>query len=289
MNTSVGLILFMMSFGFAQENLTQEEKEDEIIDFSHIKSVLKSDGLDNTRDEKKKIVAKIKKEKKKIKMAKYDYPVEEDFWRVISELWLIKNAQILRWDFPKPDYGIKTAFRNLLEKYGHYNIDFKVLILNTPLISHFGLPAGKNSYIFLLSLPFMRGPDLTKVDISLLLLEDFFRLRRNQLIDNLNFDKKIIGGNFKQDGFSKDLFTPLLKQITQVVMKKGFTFEQQFLVTKDMDSLLKGSPSLWNTYFKLHSKIDGFIKTDILFKNYLKIYPSPELQIKWLSPKKKVI
>lgn len=279
----------ILSFSLQGEDLTQEEKEDEIIDYSNIKSVLKSDGLEKSRDKKQNIVRKIKKEKKVIQKSRYDYPTKEDFWWIMTELWLIKNAQILRWDFPKPEYGIKSAFKNLLEQYGYYNVKFKIIIVNTPAISHYGLPAGKDSYIFILSLPFMRGLDLTKVDISLLLLENFFRLKRDQFKNNLKFDKSIIGNNFEVGGFSKELFTPLLKQYSQRILKVGYTFEQQFLVTKDMDLLLKGTPALWSAYFKLYNKIDRFIKSDALFKNYLKIYPSPELQIKWLSPKKKVI
>lgn len=283
------IVLLTLSYSFSQEQLTQEEKENEIIDYSNIKKVLKNDGLEEVQEKRIETVKKIKKEKKKLIQKRYDYPSDDDFWKIITEMWLVKNAQILRWDFPKPEYGIKDAFERLLEQYGYYNIKFKVLIVNTPVISHFGLPAGKDDFIFILSLPFMRSLDLTKVDISLLLLEDFFRLRKKQFISNLKFDQKIIGGNFSTETFSKDLFTKVLKLYSQQIIDDGFSFEQQFLITKEMDLLLKGSPQLWNSYFKLYNKIDRFVKSDALFKNYLKIYPSPELQLKWLSPKKKVI
>lgn len=281
-----------LNFCFSQEkkeDLTFEEKENEIIDYSNIKNVLRKDGLEDQVEKRKSLVKKIKKEKIKIQKKHYDYPDEENFWKIMSELWLVKNAQLLRWDFPKPDYGIKSAFENLLVQFGYYNIEFKILIVNNPVISHFGLPSGKDSYIFILSLPFMRGLDLTKVDISLLLLEDFFRLKLDQFKNNLKFDKKIIGSNFEKKTFSKELFTPLLKQYSELIMKNGFSFEQQFLTTKEMDKLLKSTPPLWDAYFKMYAKIDRFVKSDILFKNYLKVYPSPEFQLKWLSPEKKVI
>lgn len=284
------LTLMIMCFSsFSQELKTQEEKENEIIDYSNIQNVLKADGLKKIQQKRVETVKKIKEEKKELIKKKYNYPSVNDFWEIISEMWLVKNAQLLRWDFPKPEYGIKAAFEQTLERYGYYNINFKVLIVNTPVVSHLGLPAGKDKYIFILSLPFMRGLDLTKVDISLLLLEDFFRLKKKQFIDNLDFDKSIIGSNFGEKGFSKELFTKVLKLYSKIVLTEGFSFEQQFLITKEMDMLLKGDPSLWNIYFKLYNKIDRFVKTDALFKNYLKVYPSPELQIKWLSPKKKVI
>ena len=56
-----------------------------------------------------------------------------------------------------------------------------------------------------------------------------------------------------------------------------------------MDKILKSSPESWNSYFKLLKKIDQLVKNNLMYKNYLKIYPSPELQIEWLSPKKKVL
>ena len=114
-------------------------------------------------------------------------------------------------------------------------------------------------------------------------------MKKGYFLKNLEFDHSLVGGNFKKGGFSKLLFTETLKKISEVVFKTGFTFEQQYLVTKDVDLLLKATPSLWSVYFKLYTKIDRFIKSDALFKNYLKIFPSPELQLKWLSPKKKVI
>ena len=290
LNRRLALILFfLIQTSFSQESLTQEEKEDKIIDYSNIQKVLENDGIDHVQKRNKTTVKNIKKEKIKLKIERYNYPGEDDFWKVVSEMWLVKNAQILHWDFPKPDYGVKLAFKQLLEKYGYYNVRFNLLIVNTPIISHYALPAGKNEIIFLLSLPFIRSLDLTKVDISLLMLEDFFRIKNGYFINNINLDKDIIGGNFHKSGIKSDFFVSLLKKISQVVLVQGYNFQQQFLVTKDVDVLLKATPELWGAYYRLYTKIDRFIKSDALFKNYLKIYPSPELQLKWLSPKKKVI
>jgi len=80
-----------------------------------------------------------------------------------------------------------------------------------------------------------------------------------------------------------------LKNYSRVIFDEGFDLQQQYEITKEMDRVLKSDPALWGAYFRVINKIDRFIKSDLLYQKYLKIYPSPELQIQWLSPKKKVI
>ncbi len=269
--------------------VTFEEKENEVINYDNIKKVLQNDGLDSSASEKKSYVKQVKQERKKINKEKYNFPSKNDFWKLMSELWLVKNAQLLRWDFPRPEYGIDKAFKQLLERYGYYNYAFKILVVNTPQITHFALPAGEKESIFILSLPFMRSLDLTKVDLSLLLLEDFLRLKEEFFQDEVDFDKSLLGTNFYEKKMDKKVILKVLESYSELVFKKGFTFQQQYKITKKMDSLLKSEPQLWGAYFRLYKKIDQFIKSDMLYKNYLKVYPSPELQIQWLSPKKKVI
>lgn len=269
---------------------TMEESEKDLLNYSNIKSVLKNDGLVEEKKKKEQIVKEIKKEKQKINISRYDFPNEDDFWLQISEYWLVKNAQLLRWDFPKPEYGIDSAFKNLLENFGFYNKHYKILIVNSPKVTHLGLPAGKDRYIFVISLPFMRTMDLTKVDISLLLLEDMLRLEKDYLKNNLDQKTDFLGSNFYgKEAPKKELIMKFLGGYDEIIFSKGFNFQQQFEVTKQMDSYLKSDPALWGAYFNLLKKIDRLIKNDLLYKDYLKIYPSPELQMQWLSPKKKVI
>ena len=71
-----------------------------------------------------------------------------------------------------------SHFESFLEKMGFLRKKFKILILDTPLVTHFSLPANKNHSLFLLSLPFMRTLDLTKQEISVLLFEDFIWLKK---------------------------------------------------------------------------------------------------------------
>lgn len=292
------IFMFFIGAGYAQDkelektedkNETFEEKEQKIIDYSNIKSVLKNDGLEKQKVKREKLVKQITVERKKISKEKYFYPKEEDFWHFMSELWLVKNAQKLSWDFPKPEYGIDVAFKNLLEKFGYYNKQFKILIINSPNVVHFGLPAGKDTYIFIVSLPFIRSLDLTKVDISLILLEDFFRLEEKVFIQNLKIKTDFLGTNFHEKKMKKQLIDKILEGYSRVIYKDGFDFQQQYEITKKIDQVLKIDPNLWGAYFRLVNKIDKFIKSDLLYQNYLKIYPSPELQIQWLTPKKSVI
>jgi superfamily I DNA and/or RNA helicase len=66
---------------------------------------------------------------------------------------------------------------------------------------------------------------------------------------------------------------------------KGFSFQEQFEVTTEMDTLLKNDMKMWNTYLTLLEKIDQLTKTNALYKKYNQIYPSAELQMNWLKPK----
>jgi len=268
---------------------SQEEKEASIVDYSNIKHVLKSDGLLKHKSVKDEKLEKLKVVQKNISLSKYNYPDHNNFWSFASEYWLIKNAQILKWDFSKPEYGITIAFRKLMETMGYYKKKFKILIVNSPDITHMGLPSNPNEYILILSLPFMRTLDLTKVDLALILFEDFIRLEQGHFINNIKARKDFIGTNFAANKIDKKVIPAILKDYSNMIYKQGFSFQQQYSVTKKMDRLLKSDPIIWSAYVKLLNKINTLIKVNLLYKNYNKIFPSPELQINWLTPKKKVL
>jgi len=282
--------LFIFSLAYSQDKIKPEiVQTEEVIDYSNIQNVLKEDGLEKEAILKKKLVKKVIEEKKDIQLQKYNYPDEKSFWSFASELWLVKNAQELNWDSPRPEYGINTAFKNLLEKLGYYNKSYKIIIVDSPNITHMGLPANENESIFILSLPFMRTLDLTKVDISLLLLENFIRINNQYFIDNLIVKKDFIGKNFYEKGMDKQGITNLLNDYSNVIYKKGFNFQQQYETTKSMDRVLKSYPAIWSSYLRLLTKIDRLVKNNLLFKSYTKIYPSPEMQLQWLKPKEEVL
>jgi hypothetical protein len=275
----------------AQTEKLQDEKELEMVNFSHIKKVLQKDGLSQEAKQKVKQIKVLKKEQNNLELSRYFYPPENELWGFISEYWLVKNAQVLGWDFAKPDYGLEESFKTMMEKLGFYHKHFKILLLNSPVMVRSSLPGNDHEAILLLSVPFIRTLDLTKLEISLLLLEDFLRMEEGFFKKAVKTEKmtKLAGSNFQKEKVDPSMVQELLKNYDQQINQKGYTFQQQFEVTKKMDAYLKSNPELWNTYFKLLGKIDRFVKSNSQYKDYVRLYPSPEMQIKWLSPDEKVL
>lgn len=275
---------------FADTKL-QEEKELEVVDFKSIKKVLKEDGLTGAVDEKKMQVKALKKVQKTAEQSRTFYPGEDELWGFISEYWLVKNAQLLKWDFTKPDYGLDASFKSLLEKLGFYQKRFKILLLDTPGLVRTTLPGPKGEPIYLISVPFMRALDLSKLEISLLLLEDYFRQEAGYFKKNVATEKlkKLAGTNFQGAKPDLSMVEEVLKKYDNQVKNKGYTFQEQFEVTKKMDAYLKGTPELWNSYFRMLGKINQFVKGNAQYKEYVRLFPSPEMQQKWLSPEEKVL
>ena len=285
------LILLLNSTSlFSQTEKIQEEKELEVVNFKSIKKVLQQDGLSEAARKKEKQVLILKKAQNKVETQRFLYPSESELWGFISEYWLIKNAQLLNWDFEKPDYGLDKSFRNTMESLGFYQKKFKILLVNTPSLVRAAIP-GDNESILLMSVPFIRSLDLSKLEISLLLMEDFLRLEQGYFKKKVETEKfkTLSGSNFQGNKPDVSMVEEMLKNYSLHINQKGYTFQEQFEVTKKMDAYLKSNPELWNVYYKLLSKIDRFVKSNVQYKNYIKLYPSPEMQIKWLSPEEKVL
>lgn len=285
------LFVIIFSLGvLSQDKRFQEERENSVIDYSSIRTILKTDGLDTFQNKKTKKLKKIIKEKRKIEKQRSSYPNKDNFFSFFSRYWLAKKASLLRWDFAKPDYGIADHFKLMLEKVGLIDRKFSVLVINTPQVTHFALPSDPKEYIFIISLPFMKALDLSKEDISLILLEDMLRIDKKIFINAIDMDLSFIG---KEITVNKDKLlkqhSMLLNEYDRVIYERGFSFQEQYKITKLMDSYLKPEPVLWSAYIRLLNKINKLIKSNLLFKSYNKIYPSPQMQIKWLSPPKKVL
>ena len=268
---------------------TKIELENELVDFSSIRKELKKDGLDDFAKKFTNKVVKTKKTRMKKVRNYYRYPYKNNFWTFISELWLVQNSQILKWDFQKADYGLMKTFSEFLEKFGFYNQKIKILYINSPNISHMALPTDANEYIFLLSVPFIRTLDLSKLEISLILFEDFLRVKAGYFVKNINNKKleKVLGKSFYKKDFKKKIFADVLKSYDQIAFIKGFNFQQQFNITKLMHTYLINDMKLWNNYYRLLGKLDLLVKSNLMYHKYIKIYPSPELQLNWFKPKKK--
>ena len=264
---------------------------EEEVNFQSIKNVLKNDFLKKEVIKKKKKARRIKKEKTQQLKALFRYPGEEDFWPLFSELWLTRNIAKLKWDFKKPDYGLEKPITKLFEKFGFFEKRFKLLLLNDSNITHFSLPSKQGVSIFLISLPFIRSIDLTKREIAVMIMEDYIRLQMGYFQDYVKSKdlKKSLGGNFMGKKLNDSLLKNALKRADHFIFKKGFSFQQQFHVTKKMSALLKTDEELWNAYLSLLKKVDALVKTNNRYKDYTKIYPSPEIQMKWILPARKIL
>lgn len=285
-------MLFSSGFILADENelataTSDKEGSKEILDFNSIKDIIKKDGLEDELKKKQDETRKHLDHKKLKEMKRSNVPTEEVFWSFFSELWLVKNATLLKWDVHKPDFELEKSFASFLETQGHYEKKIKILLLDSSEVPHAALPSNDNELIFILSLPFIRTLDLSKIEISLLLFEDFIRARRGYFKNYvLTKDlKNYLGTNFTGKVFNKKLLDDNLKKYSQLLFEKGFSFQEQFEVTKEIDVLLKNDLKIWNTYLTMIGKIDNLTKNNELYKKYGQIYPSPELQLNWLKPK----
>lgn len=275
------LLLFASSL-FAQTKATEE-----LVDFSSIKDVLQKDRLDENARVKQEKNEKLRIAQERKRKARFNTPSEVDFWEIMSELWLVKNQQILKWDFQKPDFGLEETFKDFLEKQGILEKSFKILLLDSPNVTHFALPTSRNHYLFILSLPFIRTLDLSKLEISLILMEDMVRADAGLFKDHVRpTAQSLIGSNFAGTKLDTAKIKAVLKKYDEMILDKGFTFSQQFKITKHMDRTLKGNQELWGIYYRMIVKIDRLVKENSLYRNLSRIYPSPELQLNWLTPPK---
>ena len=156
------VLLFTIS-ALSQTSKLQEEKELEVVNFKSIKKVLQQDGLSQSAKMKTKQVAVLKIEQTNLEVNRFNYPKEDELWGFVSEYWLVKNAQLLGWDFEKPDYGLEASFRKTLESLGFYQKKFKILLVNTPTLVRASVPGSEGEMILLLSVPFIRSLDLRKL------------------------------------------------------------------------------------------------------------------------------
>ena len=296
------------------------EEEKALINFQSIQKILENDRLHKkptrkilpTRNPSQEKESKIQDTEKKVKgvslphvkqkmqnkkndqeiqslkeINKYQIPREKEFWTFFSEYWIVKNATTLQWNFKRPDYQIKANFMALLEKLGIYEKSFKILFVNTPDITHFALPADDGEALLLISLPFMKTLRLSPEEVSILLLEDLLREQKSYF---KNFVKTpllsdFLGSNFFGKKIDKAPLQEAMRRYHQMIFEKGLNFEQQYQITVQMNSILKSRPKLWNTYYILLRKLDKLVKSDPLYKNYPRIYPSPEFQLTWLKSK----
>lgn len=273
----------------ANETVSELPVTNDFVNFNNIKNILKTDGLEKVVEEKKKVEVKKKIEKQDLTKNLYETPSVEDFWPLMLEYWLVKNTAILKWDFDKPDFGVTEVFESILKDVGELGISYKILYLNTSNITHFAFPMGKDSYLFLISVPFVKSIDLSKIQISLMMYEDLIRVKKGYFESMIKAEtiKGLRARNFYKDIVPTANIKSFLEEVDEIVYSKGFNFQQQYQVTQQVNSVLINNKKYWQNYYNLIYKIDDLVKSNMMYKNYAKIYPSPELQLNWIDPTKK--
>lgn len=271
--------------------IKNEKEVGEIIDLSTVQSLIKKDGLEGELKKQQQEKQRILDEKRRTEMKKYNVPSENDFWKFMSEKWLVKNVTYLKWDFQKADFELEKSFSAFLEQQGYFEKKFKILLCDSNEVFHLALPSSSDEVIFLLSMKLVRSLDLSKLEISILLFEDYLRWKNDlfkKMVTNKDIDQ-LIGSNFNGKTLDKAAMDALLKRYSEVAFEKGFTFQQQFDITKEMESSLKSDLKNFSAYLLMLEKLDNLVKSSTLYKKYNQIYPSPELQINWLRPKEKIL
>jgi hypothetical protein len=285
------LLILLLNLGFSQAPPLQEEKELSTLNFENIKDVLKKDGLSQEVKKKKETVRKIQILRQKELRELYKWPTEDEFWVFATEYWLVKESSVLKWDIDKPDYGLDETLSIVLKKIGYMKKKFRIIAIDAQKPAHLGMAWRSDEFCLMFSIPFVRSMDLSKLEISLLLLQDILRVEEGWLKEVITPTKlKTLAGTVFQ-GKKPDL-SPVYdvsKSYREFIDKKGFSFQQQFQLTKKMDSLLRPHTDLWNAYVRLLGKMDRLVKSQQSFSDYSKLYPSPEMQIRWLAPEEKVL
>jgi len=287
---------FILSFVFfitfiVEPGFTQDSAEISSPSFDRIKSVLANDDLSAEARKNKQIEEKQKADKQRALVKKFDLPSSSDFWDLMSELWIVKNTPILKWDIEKPDYGIRESFSNFLQSVGMPNRKFRLLLTDSPTIPHLILPSRTSEYVIILSIPFMRSMDLSKTEISILLFEDIIRIEKAYFQKFVADDQvtKLIGSNFYGKKIPDDAVTSVLAKYDKFIFDKGYDFQQQFEITMTVVKILNQDAKYLEAYKSLLNKIGDITKTQSQYREYSKIYPSPDMQLKWILPPAKVL
>ncbi|MBP5296041.1 MAG: hypothetical protein J6Y94_01765 [Bacteriovoracaceae bacterium] len=278
----------------ATEESTEKEQarlaaEEEWVNFKAIQKVLNNDQLAAPAQRQQQAMRKSSQRQQQQAKARFDIPTAENFWGFFTEFWVVKNINILQWDVAMPDYAIESHLVAWLQKLKMPPLKFKLLLLDTINICHLALPSNPGEVLFLLAVPFIRTLDLTQTEISLLLLEDLVRHQQGYLVQYLTTKdaQRFWGTNFKNNPkFQGKFIGELLQRLDEISMGTGFSFQQQFVVTNAVRELIKDDDKLLYAYQTLLKKIDQLVKNNPKYKNYLNIYPSPELQLNWLHPEK---
>jgi hypothetical protein len=288
-------LLLSATVGWSQTPATPSESKvlhtdgtQEAIQFNSVKSVLQKDGLLLEMQRKQVAAKKLEDLKQQERKARFNYPPFKELRKLAIDLWLVKEVARLRWDFDHPDYALTETVVQLFKKMGYEKKTFSLLAIDNPSLPHFAIPVDSQHTLFLYSIPYCRAMDLSKSEIALMLLEDYLRVEKKWVEDFASFKdlEGIAERNFLNSKPDLKSLYSVGEKLSDFVFKKGFSFQQQFEVTKEMDRRLKSHPELWGMYVKLIGKMDQLVKQTQVYENSVQMYPSPQMQLKWLSTEK---
>ena len=102
-----------------------------------------------------------------------------------------------------------------------------------------GISTG-SEYVLLISKPFIEMMDLSKQEISLILLEEYVRLKMNILMNKINNQLNTLASKKEKD--QSLIFENYLSVLDKNIFVKGFSFQDQYNLTKEVVSHLKMIP-----------------------------------------------
>jgi hypothetical protein len=265
-------------------NLLADNKES-AVNFTQLEEIIKNDKLDKELVQKNKILEAIKKKQKLIEGKKYFYPPKEQFVSMLSDLWLVQNAILLKWDFEHADLGITAKFSKLMENMGYQKKQITLLLSDSTSVFHLSLPTRSSHFYLLLSLPFIQSMNLTTSEIATLLFEEVIRFESNELSNTLSSDPvwQLAGQQMKDQKPNVNLINQYLSTMSNQLLTKGYTFQQQYEVTQKVRQLLKTNAVYYAAYISLLKKKVELVKNNKEFKQYTALYPSPEMQLQWIN------
>jgi hypothetical protein len=221
-----------------------------------LKDIITNDFLEEEARKRNALATEEDRLREEKRLMKLRFPQGEVFWKFLSEIWLVKNAALLKWDIKTPNYGLEENISKLFKALGIYEKKFKIILADTPSIPHMYLPTD-GEVLYILSVPFLRALDLTKLEISMLILEDYIRSENKYIENFITIDSKKISKGFVSKKETNDILNKNLTQISDFAFKKGYDFQSQFELTKKMDQLLKPTPVYWKIYLDYLKKVDG--------------------------------
>ncbi len=269
----------------ARKEVELFEKEKQIINLDSVRDILKKDELSPLIEQKKEKITALKKQIKKNQEEVYSFPPRLSFFQTLLKFWIVKHESLLKWNFEFPEYGLEENLKSMFSKLGIDAKPFQILLLNSTLIPHLGIE-GEDRHILLLSLPFIRTLDLSHEEISLILLEDYLRIEQarlsHYLLNNDLLDAHLEKSFLGDLGVVDQVVSTFLGGWEEFIFKKGFSFQDQYELTKSMNQRLSSQKELWVKYFAVLGKIDSLVKVNPLYKSYMRLFPSPEMQTRWL-------